>query len=245
MFLYFWHIFATEERIHSLRSEPLRILFEAALFESGKFLWIEDDGSCPKMVPTENQKLLGSPLGLLINELCFSPEGIIEHTKALLHLSVSLDVGNCMSKSTTEIILLITRFASRLQSAILFLLSQTPTSKYYASLPVHYAFRSYNPTPHLVACLESGAEMLRSILWETVLPIIKAWTQQLRRACEPLTTSVLQQVQNFVSGGIEGYGEGFNQNSNRNISLSEGGGNQSDLEVNTCRLCSLFMGISA
>ncbi len=55
-------------RIHSLKSEKLRDVFDSVLFEPGRYLPAYLKGE-PTEVPTSNPTLLATPYGILINEL--------------------------------------------------------------------------------------------------------------------------------------------------------------------------------
>jgi hypothetical protein len=55
-------------RIHALKSEKLRAVFDSVLFEPGRYLpaYMKEE---PKDVPTTNPILLATAYGNLINEL--------------------------------------------------------------------------------------------------------------------------------------------------------------------------------
>lgn len=84
--------FATEDRVHALKSETLRQLLESVVFEPGRYL---AKGCCkaPEHVPTRDELLLNTPYGLLINELVRSPSQVVRATIKLLKLALALDAG--------------------------------------------------------------------------------------------------------------------------------------------------------
>lgn len=90
--------FATEDRVHSLRSKDLQDLLDAVLFEPGAYL-ASDQFEVPEEVPTPRPELLSTAYGLLHNELHRSPATVIQSIVQLLKLALDLDAGTF--KSTT------------------------------------------------------------------------------------------------------------------------------------------------
>ena len=54
------------------------------MFEPGKYLRMDMTGVEPVLVPTQHSELLATPYGLLMNELCRSPDTVLRSMLALL-----------------------------------------------------------------------------------------------------------------------------------------------------------------
>lgn len=99
-----------------LFSPELRLIFDSVLFEPGKYLRADMWSVEPKMVPTPHAELLASPHGLLMNELCHSPDNIIAATISLLKGALACDTGSIVDEdcttfnASTSIILYILRY---------------------------------------------------------------------------------------------------------------------------------------
>ena len=120
--------FASEDRIHKLQSEELRLILDSVMFEPGKCLKVEMTGVAPMMVPTPFTDLLATSYGLLMNELCRSPETVI---RSILNLMIGglacdtgsvADIGSPGFNTSTVIILYLSRLGSRVDNYLSFLI---------------------------------------------------------------------------------------------------------------------------
>ena len=96
--------FASDDRIHSLQSHKLQLLFEAALFEPGHHLPLQSAGLEPVDVPTSAPELLGTPHHLLLNELMRSPTTLVDGILKLARQGTDLDTGTFKASTTTVIL---------------------------------------------------------------------------------------------------------------------------------------------
>lgn len=71
------------------------------MFEPGKYLRLDMSDVCPAMVPTPQRDLLATPYGLLLNELCNSPEVIISSVITLLKGALACDTGAVVDLDAT------------------------------------------------------------------------------------------------------------------------------------------------
>ena len=85
--------FSTEDRVHKLESTKLRDILDSVLFEPGRHLQLQLLGQHPVEVPTHQPELLAAPFGMLLNELVFSPDTVVESVLRILKAAVALDTG--------------------------------------------------------------------------------------------------------------------------------------------------------
>jgi hypothetical protein len=166
-------LFATEDRIHSLRSEELQEVLEAVLFEPGTYLPAELL-AVPEEVPVANKRLLATPFGLLLNEIYRSPEVIMNSVLSLVKLAVNLDVGTVHS-STVPIVLFVLRVVSRIDSAVTFVIrnAQSGDESKFSQL------RNVLVPPTITTVLtDKRAEILKCIQHK-VLGMVESWCIQL------------------------------------------------------------------
>jgi hypothetical protein len=193
-----------------------------------------------QMVPSEDPKLLGSPLGYLMNELCYAPENLLEHTISLVQLSISLDVGNCVSDSTTSIILHVLRFASKIDSYLSFLISENSLESGGASYnSCHKNFRQWDfgPSSQVLQVLIDFQSRLRQLLWGPMLSVIYSWIRQLRKICEPLTRNALEEVEELILAMLSNIPY-VDQPKTKEEYMKEAA--ETLLVQHTARLCSLY-----
>ena len=167
--------FATEDRIHALRSEKLREVLDSVLFEPNRYL---PAGvlSVPSLVPCNNPQLLSSAYGLLINELARSPDVAVSCTLRLLRLAVDLDVGTVRS-TTVDIILYVVRLACRVDNYLSYLLGRQDDQ--YASV-----MRERELTGALRQVCEEGLMLLRRELRGVVHRMLEAWSDEAMKEIE-------------------------------------------------------------
>lgn len=121
--------FASDDRIHKLQSAELRLILDSVLFEPGKYLRMDMSHVEPTMVPTPHADLLASPHGLLLNELCRSPDSTINSILSLLKGALACDTGSVVDEdgegfnTSTIIILYASRLGARLDNYLSFLIS--------------------------------------------------------------------------------------------------------------------------
>jgi hypothetical protein len=166
-------LFATEDRIHSLRSEELQEVLDAVLFEPGTHLPAELL-TVPEEVPAFNKRLLATPFGLLLNELYRSPEVIMNSVLALVKLAVNLDVGTVHS-STVPIVLFVLRLVSRVDSAVSFVIrtcQEESTSKFWL-------LRNVSVPNSIVAVLTQKRDDIWKCINQKVLKMVESWCIQL------------------------------------------------------------------
>lgn len=116
------NFFASEDRVHALRNATLRDIVTSVVFEPGRYLssMLSPDKITPTEVPTTSPELLGTTHGLLMNELCRSPEQLIAVVLRLLQQALDLDTGSVYA-GTRDVALFIVRMVARLEGVMRFL----------------------------------------------------------------------------------------------------------------------------
>lgn len=171
-------MFATQDRIHSLRSKSLRDVLDSALFEPACYLPLNICGKVPEQVPAEDRALLATPYGLLVNELHHSPEPLLSSVTALLTQCIELDTGSYQS-STVEIILYMTRLACRVDNYSSFLIQhQTQTHEW-----MHGPLRGVEISDEVARLIKSGLASLRKLLRGRIRGLLEKWSAQALHAC--------------------------------------------------------------
>lgn len=82
-------------------SPELRLILDSVMFEPGKYLRVDMCNVEPMMVPSPHPDLLASSYGLLLNELCRSPETVIRSVLALLKGALACDTGAVVDEEAT------------------------------------------------------------------------------------------------------------------------------------------------
>ena len=161
--------FATEDRIHALRSEKLREVLDSVLFEPGSYLAV-GAATLPTLVPCNNPHLLATPYGHLVNEVYRSPDTTVTCTLRLLRLAQDLDVGTVRS-STVEIILYVVRLACRVENYLSYLVDREGDA--HASV-----MRERRLTGELLRVCEEGLALIRRELRGGVHRMVEAWCDE-------------------------------------------------------------------
>ena len=117
------NFFATDDRVSALRSDTIKRVLDSVLFEPSKFLPQHLEGMAPKQVPTESDDLLGTPYGLLVNEIINSPQGLIDPLLKLLSLALELDAGTVHNTSSVDVILYLVKTLARVDTYLMFVMS--------------------------------------------------------------------------------------------------------------------------
>lgn len=170
--------FASEDRIHSLRSKDLQAVVDSVVFEPGRYLRLADGREIPQSVPTKRTELLATPYGLLLNELQYSPEGVFRSVIALLKAAINLDVGTVHS-TTVPIILFVLRFVARVEAFVCFLIDHTTGT--HETIRAH--LRGVMVTTEVLAVLREGKNTLRGIIDSHVQRMIESWLAELLLEC--------------------------------------------------------------
>jgi len=119
--------FASDDRVHKLQSPKLKGILDSVVFEPGHWLATADTGVLPQMVPTQHTNLLASAYGLFTNELHRAPHNVLGPMSALLTGALALDTGAVCDvggedfNTGVDIILYVTRLASRVDNFVSFL----------------------------------------------------------------------------------------------------------------------------
>ena len=185
--------FASDDRIHKLQSKALRLILDSVLFEPGKYLRVDMCGVVPVMVPTAHLDLLASSYGLLLNELCRSPDSIISGVIVLLKGALACDTGSVVDEgakefnTSTQIILYLTRVGCRIDNYLSFMIEWATKSHDSVDCPL----REMDITPEVLGKLERARVELRDFLDGQFHPLFEDY---LRR----LDTEVLNDPNNEV-----------------------------------------------
>lgn len=116
------NFFATQDRIHALRSERLREIVASVVFEPGRYLPFNLSATeqMPPEVPTKDPRLLGTAHGLLLNEVQYSADHLVDVVTRLLQQALDMDTGNAFS-ATRPIALFLIRLAVHVEKALRYL----------------------------------------------------------------------------------------------------------------------------
>ena len=177
--------FSSDDRIHSLASAQLQKILDATLFEPSNHLQAEYANLVPTDVPTSAPHLLATAHGLLLNEVCRSPEALVNGILKLLRQAMDLDTGSVKS-STASIILYVIRLGARLDNALSFLI-QCSQGTHDTLKGDHTVFRELHLTSETLAVLMDGQSKLRALVHDEGLRILEVWLHKLMLECEGRT----------------------------------------------------------
>ena len=163
--------FATEERVHSLRSASLRRILESVVFEPGRFQK-EGEDRVPTEVPVRDQTLLNTSYGLLFNELAKSPHELLSSTQKLLDLALYLDAGSVFS-SQAVVILFIVRFAIKVERFVQHFLLHCD-----GKLPDSLRLRGVNAAPDIVEYVRDIGGKLAETIASSCLALLGKWSDE-------------------------------------------------------------------
>ena len=173
--------FASEDRIHKLQSPELRLILDSVLFEPGRYLRMDCCKVEPTIVPTSNVDLLASPYGMLLNELCRSPETVIRSVIILLKGALACDTGSVIDdgapkfNASTMIILYTARMGARVDNYLSFLVDYNKNKHDSICWPI----RDSEITPESLAVLQVGLQSVRSILVDQYAPLLNDYLKRL------------------------------------------------------------------
>ncbi|KAH8086766.1 hypothetical protein JL720_7211 [Aureococcus anophagefferens] len=105
--------FSTEDRVHALRTAACQGILDAVLFEPGRYLEAGLGDRAPRSAPCgDDETLLATPYGHLLNELQRSPKTTCDAVVALLKHALDLDAGTVRA-TTVPIIQYLARTCAR------------------------------------------------------------------------------------------------------------------------------------
>eukprot|EP01060_Flectonema_neradi_P006280 TRINITY_DN1420_c0_g1_i1.p1 TRINITY_DN1420_c0_g1~~TRINITY_DN1420_c0_g1_i1.p1 ORF type:complete len:4698 (+),score=1051.93 TRINITY_DN1420_c0_g1_i1:123-14216(+) len=156
------NFFATDDRVSALRSDTIKRVLDSVLFEPSKFLPQHLEGMAPKQVPTECDKLLGTPYGLLVNEITNSPQGLIDPLLKLLSLALELDAGTVHNTSSVDVILYLVKTLARVDTYLMFVMSD----KFSEISRVRI---------HNLETIKNIHSEIRATLRNNIVPMLEAW----------------------------------------------------------------------
>jgi hypothetical protein len=109
---------ASDYRMYALKNETLRDCLECCLSECGRFLpsaiWSHPERCLPKQVPSEDDALVATSHGLLLNELQHSPRGVLEPLQRLVEWAAC--AAHSVQDDSFPIILYVCRLSARVSS---------------------------------------------------------------------------------------------------------------------------------
>ncbi|KAJ1404620.1 hypothetical protein B484DRAFT_219412, partial [Ochromonadaceae sp. CCMP2298] len=135
----------------------------------------------PLMVPSPHPDLLASSYGLLLNELCRSPEGILRSVLALLRGALACDTGAVVDEeeavfnTSTTIIIYCLRLGARLDSYISFLINHSMQQHECLGAPL----RDADVHADTLAVLQTGRAELRELLRDHFHPLFADYLHRL------------------------------------------------------------------
>ena len=193
--------FATEDRVHALKSEVLRNLLDSVVFEPGRYLH-KGSAEAPTEVPTKDEKLLNTPYGLLLNELARSPSQVVLCTIKLLKLALGLDAGSYFASQST-IIMYLLRFGCRVENHIRFVLDYA-AGKTHATL----VLRDTEVHPDVVTFLKEGHAEIRELLERKFQRMLRSWTDEVLARATALQEAARHKKEADVAGSADNAADG-------------------------------------
>jgi hypothetical protein len=163
--------FATEDRIHALKSTTLQALLDSVVFEPARYL-PRSSAYAPEFVPTTDEKCLATPYGLLLNELTCSPFELLLSVIRLMKLALSLDTGSYFA-SQTDIILYVFRFSCRVDNFTTFLID-------YAAGRTHktLTLRDMKLTQEVAGFLLEKHIEIQQLIEDRFVPMMRRWIRE-------------------------------------------------------------------
>lgn len=115
--------FADETRLDSLVCSELQYVVMAVLFEPS--LWQRQRfKEAPEEIPTRTREPLSTPLGLLFNELTFSPNTILQALEDMLDIAIDKDTGQYAGHSA-DLLLFVVRVVVVVDRSISFIINHS------------------------------------------------------------------------------------------------------------------------
>ncbi len=134
------------------------------------------------MVPTQYPDLLASPYGLLLNELCRSPNTVIRSVCVLQQGVIALDTGCCVHSAaadtfnpSVQIIMYICRLGARVCNYLCFLIQYAKDGNRH----MNAALREISINEESLSVLKSGRKKKQSILLEEFRKLFDEYLGQL------------------------------------------------------------------
>jgi hypothetical protein len=173
--------FTDRDRISLLREPQLQAVLDAVLFEPGPWQSKRDVAKGPpQTVPAADRKHLGTPAGLLFNELLKSPKVVLEAILCMLHVAVEKDTGKPGSANEGLALYLI-RLAVRLEAYIVFLIRHAKNGSYLERYGADYEAKVRGleqfEQSGILKRLEDAHTRLRRELQTSVLRMLLTWVQ--------------------------------------------------------------------
>jgi len=137
--------FADPQRIGALAHPKIQALLEAALFEPGAWqpAAVRPLPTHIPPRPTERAAVLGTPLGLLFNELVHAPATLLASLTAMVCTALDMETGH-FEGGSTAVIFFLTRVATRVEAYALFVIA-------------HLAWRAKHTAPPAPAAAAAAA----------------------------------------------------------------------------------------
>ena len=173
--------FASDDRIHKLQSPELRLILDSVLFEPGRYLRMDMSNVEPMMVPTPHPDLLASPYGLLLNELCRSPDTVIRSVITLLRGALACDTGSVCDEgaetfnTSTTIIIYLARLGARVDNYLSFLIDYSCSTHDCIDWPL----RESDVSDEVLEKLQEGRTALRELLHDQFHALFEDYLRRL------------------------------------------------------------------
>lgn len=166
--------FADEARIKSLRHPKLQSIVDSCLFEPAE--WQENDTRpIPSVVPELERQHLMTPVGLLFNELTFSPQTLLTSITSMLRQTVDFDTGKYVPH-TGVVSLYVIRLAVRVEGYCRDLLHHNTPGLRGKWHP--HVRGITGAAPEILAYIREWCELLRAYIRGKVFPIIERWCKR-------------------------------------------------------------------
>jgi hypothetical protein len=172
------NFFANPEHIHALSVLDLQSIIDSVIFEPG--LWASSHPkTAPTVVPAPDRSFLATPLGLLFNELCLSPEANISPLTRMLENALDLDPG-CYTEEAGFMILYVIRLLVRIEGFLDFFLNYNTwvaNSNSEATSKSHWEgfVRGLESTTEHIQLITRHRGELKEMLLEQVYPMLERW----------------------------------------------------------------------
>ncbi len=175
--------FASEDRIHKLQSQEIRLILDSVLFEPGRYLRMDCTSVEPVMVPTLHSELLATPYGLLMNELGRSPDVILRSVLLILRGAFACDTGSVADEgalgfnTSTSVIIYVARLGARVDNYLSFLIDWSLNR--HDCIDGDRPLRDLDVSEEVLGRLIEGRCQIRDILRDQYDPLFEDYLKRL------------------------------------------------------------------
>ncbi|CAE7723402.1 unnamed protein product [Symbiodinium sp. CCMP2456] len=166
------NFFSDKQRMTLLQAPQLQAVLDAVLFEPGPWLTYQEAlAGPPPTVPSKSVSAPATRAGLLLNELQYSPEPVLDSVLQLLQFAYEQDPGR-PGTGREGLILFLVRLAVRVESHAMLVLQRARGASTGAGA------RQVAPRKDKLQSLEDRTKRLSGVLRNAVLEMMLQWASQ-------------------------------------------------------------------